>query len=97
MTPWKMVAVVVAAILVASSAVFAGDAAVPGNIPDDFPTLHCIGIRYFIKGDLNANAKVRVKYRRAGRFTRISRCARWKIQPVSSTTQSSGAACGTRD
>ena len=41
-------------------------AAVAREIPDDYASLHCIGIRWFVAGDANANARVNVAYRKAG-------------------------------
>jgi len=39
---------------------------VPGQIPDDHTTLQCIGIRWFVRGDSNANGSVAVRYRKTG-------------------------------
>lgn len=41
-------------------------AAQPGDIPADEPSLHCIGLRWFIRGDANHNAVVNVSYRKVG-------------------------------
>ncbi len=42
------------------------NAARPGKLITEPPTLHCLGVRWFIAGDANANAKVEVRYRKVG-------------------------------
>jgi len=44
----------------------AGDAAAPGELVPELPTLKCLGMRWTIAGDDNRNARVAVEYRRAG-------------------------------
>jgi hypothetical protein len=44
----------------------AQNAAVPGTIVQELPTLRCLGFRWLIGGDANANAVVLVEYRRTG-------------------------------
>jgi len=48
------------------SIVVAGDAAVPGEIIQELPTLRCLGVRWLVAGDDNRNANVMVGYREAG-------------------------------
>ena len=42
------------------------NAAVPGEIVAELPTLRCLGVRWLIGGDANRNARVAVRYRRQG-------------------------------
>jgi len=42
------------------------DRVVPGELIVDPPTLECLGFRWYIEGDGNRNASVRVAYRRVG-------------------------------
>jgi hypothetical protein len=42
------------------------NASMAGQIPEDAPSLHCIGLRWFVQGDANRNASVEVSYRQAG-------------------------------
>jgi len=44
----------------------AGDAAKPGTLVEETPTLKCLGVRWMIAGDDNHNARVAVEYRKAG-------------------------------
>lgn len=44
----------------------AGDATKPGEFKIDPPTLKCLGFRWYIDGDDNANASVDVTYRKKG-------------------------------
>ena len=44
----------------------AGGASMGQEIPEDEASLHCIGLRWFVHGDGNANAAVGVAYRRTG-------------------------------
>lgn len=63
--PFVFVALLVFA-LGPSALARAGDAAVPGDVVEEPPTLHCLGFRWLVAGDDNRNAIVRVEYRRAG-------------------------------
>lgn len=47
----------------------ARDRAVPGEVIQEAPTLKCLGIRWFIGGDQNRNARVAVAYRPVGSST----------------------------
>lgn len=49
----------------------AGNAARPGPVTADLPTLKCLSVRWPIAGDDNRNARVRAAYRKAG-------SARWR-------------------
>lgn len=55
-----------------SSATRADDAARAGQLIEEMPTLECLGVRWLIAGDDNANARVTVAYRQkgAGRWRR---------------------------
>jgi len=53
-------------LLAAGRAVSGGDAAMAGKLVEELGTLKCLGIRWMIGGDDNANARVRVAYRPAG-------------------------------
>ncbi|MBC8873742.1 MAG: hypothetical protein H8E44_30250 [Planctomycetes bacterium] len=44
----------------------AGDAALPGEIIQELPTLRCLGVRWLVAGDDNRNSQVLVGYRKAG-------------------------------
>ncbi len=44
----------------------AGDAALPGEIIQELPTLHCLGVRWLVAGDDNRNANIMTGYRKAG-------------------------------
>ena len=44
----------------------AGNAALPGEIIQELPTLRCLGVQWRIGGDDNRNARVIVGYRKAG-------------------------------
>ena len=44
----------------------ADDAARPGELIQEAPTLKCLGVRWPIAGDDNHNARVAVEYRKAG-------------------------------
>jgi hypothetical protein len=61
-------ATLLAALLLAP-AVEAQNAAVPGPLVAEQPTLHCLGVHWLIGGDANANARVDVAYRRSGATT----------------------------
>ena len=45
------------------------DAAKPGKLIEETPTLKCLGVRWLIGGDGNANARVAVAYRKLGSET----------------------------
>ena len=62
MLPWVLAACTVAAPAVAR----AGNAAAPGALAEDLPTLKCLSVRWLITGDDNRNARVRVAYRKVG-------------------------------
>ncbi|HUT01838.1 MAG TPA: hypothetical protein VM031_05250, partial [Phycisphaerae bacterium] len=42
------------------------DASTPGQIQQEPSTLHCLAVRWPVKGDDNANAAIGVQYRKAG-------------------------------
>lgn len=42
------------------------NAAVPGEIVEELPTLRCLGVRWLVGGDANRNARIAVGYRRQG-------------------------------
>jgi|GEM_PF-806243 len=42
------------------------DAAFPGEVQVEPPTLHCLGVRWPVLGDRNGNCRVEVRYRRTG-------------------------------
>jgi len=42
------------------------NAAVPGEVLEELPTLRCLGVRWLVGGDANRNARVAVHYRRQG-------------------------------
>lgn len=44
----------------------AENAATAGKLIEELPTLRCLGVRWLIAGDDNANARVQVEYRQAG-------------------------------
>lgn len=44
----------------------AEDASTPGAFKKELPTLHCLGVRWSIKGDKNKNAVINVQYRKKG-------------------------------
>ncbi len=44
----------------------AEDASTPGTLKKELPTLHCLGVRWSIKGDQNKNAVITVQYRKKG-------------------------------
>ena len=44
----------------------AEDASRPEEVQPEPATLHCLAVRWVIRGDDNENASVRVEYRRAG-------------------------------
>jgi hypothetical protein len=50
----------------ARSHVQAGDVALPGTLTEELPTLKCLGVRWLIGGDDNANATITVQYRKTG-------------------------------
>lgn len=45
---------------------WAEDASVPGEVQVEPATLHCLAVRWPVKGDDNANATIAVRYRKAG-------------------------------
>jgi len=55
-------------VLVASGLASAGprDAIIPGKVVLEAPTLVCLGVRWYVSGDENANAAVAVSYRAKG-------------------------------
>jgi len=57
---------VVGVTVVAAAPLWAGGAAVPGDLEAELPTLHCLGFRWFVGGDDNQNAVVAVEYRGPG-------------------------------
>jgi len=56
------------------------DASTPGSIPEDETSLHCIGLRWFVKGDANRNASVEVAYRRAGQDKWLPAMALFRVE-----------------
>jgi len=42
------------------------NAARPGKLVEECPTLKCLGVRWYIAGDSNRNARIEVDYRKAG-------------------------------
>ena len=54
------------ALLAIAGAACAENAARPGKLIEELPTLECLGVRWLIAGDDNANATVRVEYRKTG-------------------------------
>ena len=42
------------------------DAAQPGELVREMPTLKCLGVRWLIGGDANANARIALSYRPLG-------------------------------
>ena len=67
MHPWKRCAVyALVAGAFAAGAARGGDAAVGGKLIEELPTLKCLGVRWYVGGDDNADAKVQVAYRKAG-------------------------------
>jgi hypothetical protein len=75
------------------------DAAVAGDVPDDYSTLHCIALRWFVQGDTNADACVAVEYRKAGaadwkpamNLFRVESAAMEKDAPPEGTTLFAGS------
>jgi len=45
-------------------AAFAGDGSEPGRLVKERPTLVCLGVRWYVKGDANKNGRVEVRYRK---------------------------------
>lgn len=56
------------------SVVLADNAAAPGKLVEECPTLKCLGVRWTVGGDENHNAKIEVAYRKA-------EAAQWKRGP----------------
>ena len=63
----RAVPAIVLALISAVSARAANDASVPGRLIEERPTLVCLGVRWYVKGDANRNARVEVRYRASGR------------------------------
>jgi hypothetical protein len=42
------------------------NAAQPGEATPEVPTLRCLGVRWLVGGDANANARVTTAYRKVG-------------------------------
>lgn len=59
--------VVVMAIAAGGACAVEPNASKPGEIPEDLASLHCIGLRWLVKGDENRNAVVTVQYRKKGK------------------------------
>ena len=57
---------VIFTLLAAGGAALGGDAATAGKLTQELPTLKCLGVRWLVAGDDNHNARVGVKYRKAG-------------------------------
>ena len=55
-----------AATVTAPADLMAGNAAVPGQLLQESPTLECLGVRWAIGGDDNGNARVQVAWRESG-------------------------------
>jgi len=54
------------AIMVAGCQAQAGQAIVPGQLVAEAPTLHCLGVRWYVTGDAEGNGSVQVTYRAKG-------------------------------
>jgi len=54
------------ALVVVAGGALAGDASRPGKLITEVPTLQCLGVRWFIAGDANGNARVEMRYRKVG-------------------------------
>ena len=54
------------AVVVMAGGALAGDASRPGKLITEVPTLQCLGVRWFIAGDANGNARVEMWYRKVG-------------------------------
>ena len=52
--------------LAAGRVVLAGNASIPGRLIEEPPTLKCLGVRWLVGGDANRNARIEVRYRKAG-------------------------------
>ena len=50
----------------APASALADEAAAPGRVIEETPTLECLGVRWLVGGDDNHNARVRVAWRQAG-------------------------------
>ena len=59
-------AVLLALSLVVAHSAWAENASQPGDVQPEPSTLHCLAVRWPVKGDANANAAVAVQYRKAG-------------------------------
>jgi len=53
-------------LLAIAAAAGAQNASSPGALTEEVPTLKCLGVRWLVGGDANANARVEVTYRRKG-------------------------------
>jgi hypothetical protein len=82
---------------------WAGDAAAPGRLTEELPTLKCLGVRWLIGGDANGNATVQVRYRKAGAeewqraldlFRVDSAGVRQAVRPPSGTVLHAGSIFG---
>ncbi|MFP4056497.1 MAG: right-handed parallel beta-helix repeat-containing protein [Candidatus Brocadiia bacterium] len=65
---WRLLVALGALALAVALDARAGDAAsTPGEVQPEPSTLHCLAVRWPVKGDDNANASISVQYRKAGR------------------------------
>ncbi|MHC4250373.1 MAG: hypothetical protein ACYS9X_14690 [Planctomycetota bacterium] len=53
-------------IIASSARALAGDAAVAGRLIEERPTLKCLGVRWYVSGDADGDARVEVRVRRQG-------------------------------
>ena len=66
MSRWHLSGTCLLLAAVAAGIARADDAAVAGNVVEELGTLRCLGVRWFVGGDDNGNARVKVAYRKAG-------------------------------
>ncbi|MCX7805178.1 MAG: right-handed parallel beta-helix repeat-containing protein [Planctomycetota bacterium] len=62
----SVLAVLAASSWLAAAPLAAGDGSEPMDVQEEPATLHCLAVRWPVKGDDNANAVVEVQYRKAG-------------------------------
>jgi len=65
MRAWQYSIAIAVLAFEAGGVVLAGDAAVGGRLVEELPTLKCLGVRWYVGGDDNADARVQVEYRKA--------------------------------
>ena len=88
------------ALCLAPAVLHAENAARPGTLTEELPTLRCLGVRWLIAGDDNANATVAVEFRKTGDpewrkgldlFRVETRGIRSPIRPPAGTTLFAGS------